>query len=239
MISIVIPCFNEERRIGASLETMLEFLQGAGLDWEIVAVDDGSRDATSAAIQRAADGDGRVRLVRHEVNRGKGEAVRSGFRSSRGEWVLFSDADLATPIEELRPFLEAANAGHDLVIASRVVRGAEILTPQPWRRRLSGAVFRGLVRALGLSSFRDTQCGFKLMRRDRLGPILDAVAVEGFAFDVELLARAERAGLRIAELPVRWRDVAGSKLRLFPDALRMAVDLVQLWQRLGRKPRRA
>jgi glycosyltransferase involved in cell wall biosynthesis len=88
VISIVIPCFNEERRIGASLETMLRFLRGSGLDWEIVAVDDGSRDATSAAIQRAADGDGRVRLVRHDVNRGKGEAVRSGFRSSQGEWVL-------------------------------------------------------------------------------------------------------------------------------------------------------
>jgi dolichyl-phosphate beta-glucosyltransferase len=233
VISIVIPCFNEERRIGASLETMLVFLKGSALEWEIVAVDDGSRDATSEAVRRIAGDDSRVRLVRHESNRGKGEAVRSGFRVSRGEWVLFSDADLATPIDELGAFLEAGNAGYDLVIASRVARGARILTPQPWRRRLSGAVFRGLVRALGLSSFRDTQCGFKLMRRDRLGPVLDAVAVEGFAFDVELLARAERAGLRIVELPVRWRDVAGSKLRLYPDALRMARDLLLMRLRLG------
>ena len=234
MISIVIPCFNEERRIGASLETMLGFLRSSSLDWEIVAVDDGSRDATSAAIQRTADGEGRVRLVRHEVNRGKGEAVRSGFRSSRGDWVLFSDADLATPIDELGRFLEAGEGGADMVIASRVVTGAQILTPQPWRRRLSGAAFRGLVRTLGLSSFHDTQCGFKLLRRDCMGPILDAVATEGFAFDVELIWRTERAGLRVIELPVRWRDVAGSKLRLFPDALRMAWDLVAMRVRLGR-----
>ena len=233
-VSIVIPCFNEERRIAPSLEVMLDLLRGSKLDWEIVAVDDGSRDGTSDVVRRIAEGEPRVRLLRHEVNRGKGDAVRSGFHASRGEWVLFSDADLATPIDELFPFLEAGRAGYDLVIASRVLSGARILTPQPWQRRLSGGVFRGLVRALGLSSFRDTQCGFKLMRRDRLGPILDAVEIRGFAFDVELLARAERAGLRILELPVRWRDVAGSKLRLYPDALRMARDLVAMRLRLGR-----
>ena len=233
MISVVIPCFNEERRIAPSLDRIVDFLGRSSLDWEVVAVDDGSRDATSEAIRRAADREARVRLVRHESNRGKGEAIRSGFRESRGEWVLFSDADLATPIDELTKFLETGDAGYDMVVASRVVPGAQILTPQPWRRRFTGAVFRGLVRALGLSSVRDTQCGFKLMRKDRIRASLDAVTTGGFAFDVELLARAERAGLRVVELPVRWRDVAGSKLRLYPDALRMARDLLLMRLRLG------
>lgn len=234
MISVVVPCFNEEARIGRTLEAAVGFLAASTLDWEIVVVDDGSADATSAAIARVAAGEPRVRSLRHERNHGKGEAVRSGFRAAQGEWVLFSDADLATPIEELARLLEAGEAGADLVIASRVVAGARIETPQPWRRRLSGAAFRRLVRLLGLSSFRDTQCGFKLLRRDTVGPILEAVETRGFAFDVELLCRAERAGLRIVEVPVRWRDVAGSKLRLFPDALRMARDLVAIRDRVRR-----
>jgi dolichyl-phosphate beta-glucosyltransferase len=228
MISIVVPCYNEEGRIGGTLEAIVGHLGGSTLDWEILAVDDGSADGTSVVVARAAAREPRIRGVRHERNRGKGDAVRSGFRASRGEWVLFSDADLATPIEELGRMLESGEAGADVVIASRVVPGARIETRQPWRRRLSGAVFRRLVRALGLSSFHDTQCGFKLLRREAILPILEAVETSGFAFDVELLCRAERAGLRVVEIPVRWRDVAGSKLRLFPDAWRMARDLVRM-----------
>lgn len=238
MISIVVPCYNEEARIGRTLEAVVAHLRSSPLDWEVVVVDDGSADATSSAIERTSASEPRVRAVRHARNRGKGDAVRSGFRESRGEWVVFSDADLATPIEELSRMLEAGEAGADLVIASRVVPGARIETPQPWRRRLSGAAFRRLVRLLDLSSFRDTQCGFKLLRRTTVGPILDAVETTGFAFDVELLCRAERAGLRIVEMPVRWRDVAGSKLRLFPDAWRMARDLVRMRARLRSVSRR-
>jgi dolichyl-phosphate beta-glucosyltransferase len=230
--SIVIPCLNEERRIVTTLETVRAFLRSRSEPWEIVVVDDGSADRTSGVVQERFAGEPRVRVLRFPQNHGKGWAVREGFRAASGELVLFSDADLATPIEELTKFESAAARGFDLVIASRVIDGARILTPQPWRRRLSGSVFRGLVRLLGLSPFRDTQCGFKLMRRRTMRPIVDAVTTEGFAFDVELIARARAAGLQVREEPVDWRDASGSKVRLYPDAVRMACDLFRLRWRL-------
>jgi dolichyl-phosphate beta-glucosyltransferase len=200
-----------------------------------VVVDDGSRDATVETVERRFGGDARVRLLRCTPNRGKGWAVREGLRASRAPLVLFTDADLATPIGEVAKLRAKAEEGFDLVIASRVVAGANISKAQPLRRRIAGAVFRGLVRGLGLTSFRDTQCGFKLMRRATVGPILEQVSTHRYAFDVELLYRAERAGLRIAELPVEWRDREGSNLRLYPDAVRMARDLIGIrWRLRGR-----
>ena len=233
MTSVVIPCFNEERRIGPTLDRVVAFLAPRGRPWEIVAVDDGSADATSDVVHAHAARHPEVRCVRFETNHGKGYAVREGVFASRGELAVFSDADLSTPIAELAKLEARAAAGCDLVVGSRVVSGARILTPQPAGRRLSGFVFRSLVRGLGLTGVRDTQCGFKLMRRAAIEPILRRIETEGFAFDVELLARAERAGLRIAEVPIEWRDAEGSKVRLFPDALRMARDLVRLRARLA------
>lgn len=239
MTSVVIPCFDEERRIGTTLQRLVAFLEARGGDWEIVVVDDGSRDATSDVVRHATAGEARVRLVRHETNSGKGYAVCAGVLAARGELVLMSDADLSTPIEEL-PRLEArAGEGFDLVVGSRVAPGACIPHPQPPLRRLSGWAFRALVRWIGLCSVDDTQCGFKLMRRPAIDPVLRSVETEGFAFDVELIARAERAGLRVAEVPITWNDAEGSKVRLFPDAFHMAVDLVRLRRRLGRRARSA
>ena len=235
MISVVFPCFNEERRIGPTLAETVRFLESRGTPWEAIVVDDGSRDATSEVVRREFARVPAVRLVRHESNHGKGYAVREGVFASRGDLVLFSDADLSTPIEELGKLEAKAAEGFDLVVGSRHVAGARILTPQPARRRLSGWVFRGLVSGLGLSSLRDTQCGFKLLRRETVAPVLRAIATEGFAFDVELIARCERAGLRVAEEPIDWRDDAdGSRVRLFPDALVMARDLARMRLRLGR-----
>jgi dolichyl-phosphate beta-glucosyltransferase len=233
MISVVFPAYNEERRILPTLERTVAFLAGRAKPWEVVVVDDGSADGTSDVVRSRFPASPNVRLVRHDTNHGKGFAVREGVLASRGDWVLFSDADLSTPIEELAKLEDKAAEGFDLVVASRVVPGARILTRQPARRRLSGWVFRSLVRGLGLSSLHDTQCGFKLLRRDTVGPVLATITTEGFAFDVELIARCERAGLRVAELPVDWSDADGSKVRLFPDALHMASDLVRLRLRLG------
>lgn len=232
MISVVIPCYNEARRLPDSLKETIRFLERFGEPWEIVVVDDGSRDGTAEAARVAAPDDSRIRVIAAGENHGKGWAVREGLRASRGELVAFTDADLATPIRELGPFLAKAGEGYDLVIASRVLPGARIPKAQPFRRRAAGAIFRGLVRTLGLSRFSDTQCGFKLMRRATVGPVLDRVETLRFAFDVELLFRAERAGLAIAELPVEWHDRAGSQLRLYPDAIRMARDLVWMRRRL-------
>ena len=233
MTSVVFPCFNEEARILPTLDHTVRFLEGRGGCWEILVVDDGSGDRTrEVVLSRFADM-AAVRVLRYETNHGKGFAVREGVLATRGELALFSDADLSTPIEELAKLEAKAAEGFDVVVASRVVAGARILTPQPTRRRLSGLAFRSLVRSLGLSSLHDTQCGFKLLRRATVEPILRAIETKGFAFDVELLARAERAGLRVAEVPVDWRDSRGSKVRLFPDALRMASDLVRMRLRLA------
>jgi dolichyl-phosphate beta-glucosyltransferase len=230
--SVVIPCFNEEQRILPTLERIVEFLSGRDRPWEVVIVDDGSVDRTSVCVrERFADEPG-VRVLRFESNHGKGFAVREGVLASRGDLALFSDADLSTPIEELAKLERHAASGFDLVVGSRVISGSRILTPQPARRRLSGLVFRSLVRALALTAVRDTQCGFKLLRRATVEPILRRIETQGFAFDVELLARAERAGLRVAELPVEWSDATGSRLRLVPDAGRMAMDLVRVRRRL-------
>jgi dolichyl-phosphate beta-glucosyltransferase len=232
-LSVVFPCFNEEARILPTLERTVGFLRGRGGEWEVVVVDDGSGDRTAEVVRAAYGGEPRVRVLRFPRNHGKGWAVREGVRESRGELAVFSDADLSTPIETLTAFERRAAEGFDLVVASRGAPGARILTPQPLPRRLSGLVFRSFVRLLGLSRCGDTQCGFKLLRRSTVLPLLERIETQGFAFDVELLARAERAGLRIAELPVDWSDARGSKVRLYPDALRMAVDLVRLRVRLG------
>jgi len=233
-LSVVIPCFNEERRIVATLERIVAFLASRAAPWEVVAVDDGSHDGTSKEIHSRFGDEPRVRTLRYESNHGKGWALCEGFRAATGDVVLFTDADLATPIDELPRFLARLDAGADLVVGSRVARGARIVVPQPFRRRVSGAVFRGLLRLLGLTAVHDTQCGFKLVRRAAVAPLLEHVTTWGFAFDVELLARAERAGLEVAELPVEWHDVAGSKIRLWPDAARIAWDAVCLRWRLGR-----
>jgi dolichyl-phosphate beta-glucosyltransferase len=233
MTSVVVPCFNEEQRIGPTVERVVAFLEARGRPWELVVVDDGSLDATSEVVRSHGARHDAVRVVRFEANHGKGFAVREGVFASRGELALFSDADLSTPIEELAKLEDRAAAGFDVVVGSRVVAGARILTAQPVQRRLSGLVFRALVRGLRLSSIRDTQCGFKLLRRATVVPILRRIETEGFAFDVELLARAERAGLRVAEVPVDWNDAGGSKVRLFADAVRMAGDLVRMRSRLA------
>ncbi len=232
MISVVIPCFNEERRISPTLEKIVAYLSARDVPWEVVVVDDGSADRTREVVLRASESDARVRLIRHETNSGKGYAVRVGVLAAAGELVVMSDADLSTPIAEIAVLEAKANEGFDLVVGSRVARGETTVGSQPMRRQLSGWVFRKLVHGLGLCSVNDTQCGFKLMRRPAIDDVLRKIETEGFAFDVELIARAERAGLRIAEVAIEWHDAEGSKVRLFPDALRMAADLVRLRTRL-------
>ncbi|HSD67897.1 MAG TPA: dolichyl-phosphate beta-glucosyltransferase [Vicinamibacteria bacterium] len=223
-LSIVIPAYNEALRLPATLARVREHLAARSLAHEIVVVDDGSSDAT-ADVARAAGG--AVRLLRHEPNRGKGYAVRRGMLAAAGERRLMTDADLSTPIEEL-PRLEAEIArGFDVAIGSRAVAGARIEVHQPAYREAMGRLFNVLVQALLLPGLADTQCGFKLFTADAAETAFGACRLDGFSFDVEALYVARRRGLRIAEVPIVWRNDAATRVGLggggaaFADLLRV------------------
>jgi len=237
-LSIVIPAYNEERRLGASLRRVAEYFGSCGLTPEIVLVDDGSRDGTAAVGREffsLYEGPGLL-LINHR-NRGKGYSVRRGVMAAAGERVLVSDADLSTPIEEAHSLLERQeHEGWPIIIGSRALPGSRIEVRQPRLREALGKCFNRVVRALTGLQFADTQCGFKLLLREPVLPIVRDMTVNGFAFDVELIWRARRAGLGVMECPVAWRDSRGSSVGLFTDAPRMLWDLLVLRRRLGRAP---
>ncbi|HEX9188595.1 MAG TPA: dolichyl-phosphate beta-glucosyltransferase [Vicinamibacteria bacterium] len=225
LLSVVIPAFNEARRLPATLARVREHLAAQGRPHEILVVDDGSSDGT-AEVARQAPGAG-VRVLRHEPNRGKGYAVRRGMLAATGERRLMTDADLSTPIEELAGLEGAIARGWDVAIGSRAVAGARIEVHQPAYREAMGRAFNVLVQALLLPGLADTQCGFKLFTATAAEAAFSACRLDGFSFDVEALYVARRRGLRIAEVPVVWRNDAATRVSLggggtaFLDLLRI------------------
>ena len=229
-LSVVVPAYNEESRLPGMLEEYGAGLPGDGV--EILVVDDGSRDRTSAVASEAARGDDRVRLIRLPKNRGKGYAVRVGVLSARGARVLFADADGATPIGELRRLEAALDGGADVAIGSReAVRRAPstdvVVRTSVWRR-MSGRIFHQVVKVSGVRDIVDTQCGFKLFTAQAAGTLFPRMHVDGFAFDVELLLLAQAAGMKVAEVPVSWVHQPGSKVTVVRDGLVMAADVVRM-----------
>ena len=224
-ISVVVPAYNETDRIVPSLERIISYLQERHPDFEILVVDDGSADATAATVRQRFEGQPRVSVLSYGINRGKGFAVRHGMGQANGDLVLFSDADLSTPIEEIEGMLPLIENGYDVVIGSRAHAEADIRQRQPLYRELGGKLFNLMVRIVVMPELYDTQCGFKLFRRSRIAPILPNLCIDGFAFDVEILALAGAAGLRIAEVPVIWINSRASRVRM-SAALRASVDLI-------------
>lgn len=233
-LSVVIPAYKEEDRIVATLERTLEYLRGRGDRFEIIVVDDGSPDRTSERVADVVNEAPELALEVLPENRGKGAAVRTGVLRSRGASVLFMDADLATPIEELEKLEPFLAQGYDVAIGSRGLRESDIRQRQPFPRELMGRTFNVIVRTLLLGGFRDTQCGFKLFTRDAARELFSAQTLDGFAFDVEILWLA-RGTWTIAEVPVVWHHVEESKVSPGTDAARMFVDLVRLRLRHGRR----
>jgi dolichyl-phosphate beta-glucosyltransferase len=228
--SVVIPCFNEATRIGETLRLTLDYLATNAPESELIVVNDGSTDAT-AAIARAQLKDAKIetRLLENFPNRGKGAAVRSGLLAARKPIGLFFDADLSTPLGETPKLIEPiANNEIDIALGSRALDRGLIGIHQPWRREQAGRAFNLLVRLATGLPFWDTQCGFKAFRLNVCRPILEAARLDGFAFDVELLYLAQRAGLRIREIPVRWNHAEGSKVQFFRDSLRMLREVIGL-----------
>jgi dolichyl-phosphate beta-glucosyltransferase len=233
-LSVVIPAYDEAQRLGPTVTRVREHLAARGGAWELIVVDDGSRDATVATARAAAAGDPRVRVLEQGVNRGKGAAVRAGMCAATCERVLFSDADLATPIEELAKLEARLDAGADIAIASRALPDSDIRTRQHPARELMGRTFNVLVRTLLLGGIRDTQCGFKLFTRAAAHDLFGRATVDGFAFDVEVLWLA-RGHYRVDEVPVVWRHVEESKVSPGSDAARMFADIVRLRLRHRRR----
>lgn len=228
-ISIVIAAYNEENRIADSLNRIEAYRRARDLSTEVIVVDDGSTDNTPLlvfALSLEVEG---LRLIRYPRNRGKGYALRTGVLSSRGRMVLLSDADLSTPIEELErltPHIDSES--HQVAIGSRAHALSEIVRAQPFWRRGMSRLFNGFVRLLVLDGFRDTQCGFKLFSGEVARSLFAVARIDRFAYDVEILSLAHRNGYRIVEVPIKWSDSAGSKVRPLLDSLQMAADLVRI-----------
>ena len=233
--SVVIPCFNEAARIGQTLRATLDYLRDASPQSELIVVNDGSTDATPAIAREVlATAATETRLLENYPNRGKGAAVRSGLLAAERPIGLFFDADLSTPLSEIPKVIEPiANGDVDLAFGSRALDRKLIGVRQPWRREQAGRVFNLLVRVATGLPFWDTQCGFKAFRLEVCRPILESARVQGFAFDVELLFLARRAGLRVREIPVRWNHAEGSKVDFLRDSLRMLREVIAL--RTGEK----
>jgi dolichyl-phosphate beta-glucosyltransferase len=226
-LSAVIPAFNEAGRICPSLERAWDYLRsryGAG-GFEMIVVDDGSRDSTVAVVEQFMARAPELRLIRFPQNRGKGAAVRAGMMAATGEAVLFSDADLSTPIEEVEGALRLLADGGDVVIGSRALAGSRILVRQHRLRESMGRLFNRIIRLLLSIPFQDTQCGFKLFRREAAHTIFQRARIDGFAFDVEVILLAMQSGYAVREMPVRWINDPRSQVNLLRHPAQMLADL--------------
>jgi dolichyl-phosphate beta-glucosyltransferase len=230
-LSVIIPAYNEEKRFGPRLGQVLEYLRSNYPSFELIVVDDGSQDRTANVVRSAIAAEPRARLISYQPNQGKGYAIRQGVLASQGDIVLFTDADLSTPLDEIPRALAQLQNVH-VVIGSRDLPGADIRLKQPLHRRLASEVFKW-VRYLmvGLWDLSDTQCGFKAYRGPVARQLYALAHVDRFMFDVEILYLAERARLRILEMPVRWTDVAGSKVRFWEGLVNMVRDLWRIRQK--------
>jgi dolichyl-phosphate beta-glucosyltransferase len=224
-ISVVIPAYNEAERLGSTLERTVDYLSRRNLSYEVLVVDDGSRDRTVQVAEAFADRG--VRVIRHEQNRGKGAAVKTGVLASRGAEVLLSDADASTPIEELEK-LQRRLPEAPVVLGSRAVAGADIRQHQPFYRELMGKTFNLIIRVVGVHGLNDTQCGFKLLEGEAAREIGTELTIDGFAYDVELVWLARRHGYRVVEVGVIWVDSPDSRVDPVRSSLAMLRDVVRM-----------
>lgn len=229
LLSVVIPAYNEAGRLPRHIEHIRQHLRDRS--HEIIVVDDGSRDETAAVAERCG-----ARVIRLNPNRGKGGAVKAGMLAARGRYVLFTDADESTPIGEVEKLLARLEAGYDVAIGSRAVPGAEVKQPQAWYRALAGKLFGLAARALVIGGVHDTQCGFKLFRREVVEKVFPQVESPTAIFDIELLARVAQAGYRVAEVPVQWVHDPDTRIPYnLRKAIRIWAELFRIKRRVGRR----
>jgi dolichyl-phosphate beta-glucosyltransferase len=228
-LSLVVPAYNEEQRLPSTLQKMQSFLSRQSFTFEVLVVDDGSADGTAGVVERAMEGFPRLRLLR-EPHRGKGHAVRQGMLAATGDCVMFCDADLSMPIEEVTKFPEALRGPYGVAIGSREVAGARRIG-EPGHRHMMGRVFNLIVRLLAVPGLQDTQCGFKAFTREATRQIFNRQTLDGFGFDVEVLYIARKQGIDITEIPISWYYCASSRVDPIRDTVRMFKDVLAVRSR--------
>lgn len=227
-LSIIVPAYNEEPRVPATIRRIEDFMAGWGRSWELIVVDDGSKDRT-VEVAQAAMRSPNSRVQKNPQNMGKGASIKNGMLAARGKYRLFSDADLSTPIEEVDALLaKVERDGYGVAIGSRALKESKLEKRQPWYRETMGRVFNLVVRVVALGGIKDTQCGFKLFSEAAAKDIFPRQQLPGFSFDVEILVLAKKYGHRIAEVPVRWIDSPASRVSPLRDSIRMFVDVVKI-----------
>jgi dolichyl-phosphate beta-glucosyltransferase len=234
--SIVIPAYNESQRIVPTLEKILAYIAQQHWDAELIVVNDGSKDDTAATVRNYAKQNSRVKLIENPGNRGKGYSVRNGMLHAGGEFLLFSDADLSSPIEEAPKLFAAIDAGADVAIGSRWLRADLQTERQPFHRQLFGRVFNLLLRVVLGLKFKDTQCGFKAFTRAAAEAVFPRQRIERWGFDPELIFLSQKLGYRVVEVPVAWAQDENSTIHPVRDGLRMFLEVLKIrWNDLNGK----
>jgi len=228
ILSLVIPAYNEEKRIGKSLEKIIEYLYSKDVTTEVLVINDGSKDNTSSISASYKEKYPLLNVLENEQNKGKGYSVKRGVLSAAGDFIIFTDADLSTPIEETDKVLSALQEGYDVAIGSRHVKGAKIEIKQPLHRHIMGRVFNFFVRIFTVPYISDSQCGFKGFKKEKAIEIFNRMDTYGWSFDVEILYLAHKLELKIKEVPITWRDSPASRINPLTDPLKMFTDVIKI-----------
>lgn len=227
-LSIIIPAYNEEKRLLPTLVKICVYLSNQGFPYEIIVVDDGSTDNTLQMVRNFACLDKHVIVLANEQNSGKGYSVKKGMLSAKGEYIFFTDADLSTPIEEIEKCLPYLANGYDVVIGSRSMPESDITVHQPWYREKMGKIFNFMVNMALVKGIIDTQCGFKGFKKEVVKTVFNRCCIDGFSFDVEALYLSRKFNFKIKEIPIRWENSALSKVNPIRHSLQMFRDLFKI-----------
>jgi len=226
--SLVIPAYNEGDRLGVTLHKVIAYIDQEGWDAEVIVVNDGSTDNTAEIVCSFAEKHSRLRLLQNPGNRGKGYSVRKGMLNAQGETLLFSDADLSSPIQEVKKLLAALSDGADIAIGSRWLRADLQTHRQPFYRQLFGRIFNLMLRMILCLRFRDTQCGFKAFTRRAANIVFPLQKIQRWGFDPELLYLAKKFKLKVVEVPVTWAHSEGTRISPFRDGSKMFVEMLRI-----------
>lgn len=225
-LSLIVPAYNEEKRILPSLKRIYEYLSSQKYSYEIIVVDDGSTDNTVEMVKNFITPDMPIVVLTNGTNKGKGYTVRHGMLAAKGKYIFFTDADLSTPIEELTKTLPYLLNDYGVVIGSRSLPESDILEHQPWYREKMGKIFNFFVKVILIPGIIDTQCGFKGFKREAVETICDKCKIDGFSFDVEILYLAQKHNFKINEIPIQWKNSTLSKVSPIKHSIQMFIDLI-------------